>query len=49
MMEVQHHSRICLLLGAVESGEFVHIDLNCKKKGIEFRNIRYKFRKIDLI
>ena len=31
VMEVQHHSRICLLLVAVASGEFVHIDLNCKK------------------
>ena len=26
-----HHSRICLLLVAVESGEFVHLDLNCNK------------------
>ena len=30
MLEL-HHSRICLLLVAVESGEFVNIDLNCNK------------------
>ena len=28
MLEL-HHSRICLLLVAVESGEFANIDLNC--------------------
>ena len=26
-----HHSPMCLLLVAVESGEFVHLDLNCNK------------------
>ena len=31
VVELQDHSRICLLLVAVESGEFVHLDLNCKK------------------
>ena len=24
-----HHSRMCIILVAVESGEFVHLDLNC--------------------
>ena len=26
-----HHSRICLLVVAVQSGEFVHLDLSCNK------------------
>ena len=30
MLEL-HHSRICLLLVAVESGAFVHLDLNYNK------------------
>ena len=30
-MELQHPFRVCLLSVAVESGEFVRLDLNCKK------------------
>ena len=30
VVESHQHSRICLLLVAVERGEFVHLDLNCK-------------------
>ena len=26
-----HHSRVCLPLVAVQSGEFVHLDLSCNK------------------
>ena len=30
-MGLRHLARICLLLDAIENGEFVHIDLNCKE------------------
>ena len=31
VVELQHHSRICIILVAVVSVESVHIYLNCKK------------------
>ena len=50
MLEL-HHSRICILLVAVESGEFVHFDLNCNKAlnlGISHINPHgYSKRRVD--
>ena len=50
MAELQHHYRICLLLVAVENGEFVHLDLNSKKAlslGISHNSPSHSKRLVD--